>query len=351
MGSKSDIEWTDASWTALRARNILAGHKNFGKVGWHCEHATTGCEFCYAESLNLRLGTGLPFKPGHRKDIEIFLDAKILMWPVRWQRPRMVFVCSMTDLFADFVKTEWIDKKLAVMAMTPRHTYQILTKRSARMRAYFADPAWWARVAYAIGELFGVQLEAIQAVSLLTRLQEAGEPLPNVWLGVSAERQQEAEERVPNLLATMATVRFLSAEPLLDVIHLDSLRTGPEWTERLNALTGLHSNQTYGPKLDQVIVGGESGRDDRARPLHPKVSRLLRDQCVATDVAFFFKQHGTWVHESQVPVLGLRTDQVLRHWPRARAIRGFYSLGKEAAGAVLDGSEWKQMPATLKEAA
>ena len=107
MGSTSKIEWTDSTWTPIRARN-----KATGKVGWHCEHSTTGCEFCYSESINLRLGTGLPFKPGHRKDVELFLDEAMLMAPLKWRKPRMVFVCSMTDLFADFVYRELIDGKV-----------------------------------------------------------------------------------------------------------------------------------------------------------------------------------------------------------------------------------------------
>jgi protein gp37 len=115
MGDRSNIEWTDASWTPIRARNLATG-----KIGWHCEHATTGCEFYYAEGMNKRLGTGLPFKPGHRADIEIFLDDEMLLAPLRWKKPRRIFVCSMTDAFADFVTDEWLDKIFAVMALCPQ---------------------------------------------------------------------------------------------------------------------------------------------------------------------------------------------------------------------------------------
>src|SRR5258708_31121882 len=128
MADKSAIEWTDATWNPIRARN-----KKTGKVGWHCEHATTGCVNCYAEGFNKRLGTGLDFKPGHRKDIELFLDEAMLTQPLRWKKPRMIFVGSMTDMFADFVPVEWIDKIFAIMALTPWHTYQLLTKRAQRM--------------------------------------------------------------------------------------------------------------------------------------------------------------------------------------------------------------------------
>ena len=119
MGERSKIEWTDASWTPIRARNRITG-----KLGWHCTHASPGCVHCYAEDMNRHVGTGLPFKPGHEKDIEVFLDETMLLTPLCWKRPRKIFVCSMTDLFADFVPDEWIDKMFAVMALTPQHTYQ-----------------------------------------------------------------------------------------------------------------------------------------------------------------------------------------------------------------------------------
>src|SRR3990167_1704387 len=124
MGAVSKIQWTDASWTPIRARNRATN-----KTGWHCEHATPGCEHCYAETMNKRLGTGLPFKPRHRKDVELFLDEKTLTAPLRWRKPRMIFVCSMTDLFADFVPDEWIDAMYGVMTQARMHIFQVLTKR------------------------------------------------------------------------------------------------------------------------------------------------------------------------------------------------------------------------------
>src|SRR5690554_4871264 len=97
MGDRSRIEWTDATWTPIRAIN-----RENGRIGWHCEHVSDGCRNCYAERVNRRLGTGLDFKPGHRKYIDLALDEKALRQPTRWRRPRMVFVCSMTDLFGSF---------------------------------------------------------------------------------------------------------------------------------------------------------------------------------------------------------------------------------------------------------
>jgi protein gp37 len=281
MADRSAIEWTDATWNPIRARNLKTG-----KVGWHCEHATTGCEFCYAEGFNKRLGTGLPFKPGHRNDIELFLDEGMLTQPLRWKKPRTIFVCSMTDLFADFVPDAWIERMLAVMDVTPQHTYQVLTKRAARMRQVIGDPELPARLL----------------------IEQGRWPLPNVWLGVSAERQQEADERIPLLLQTPAAIRFISAEPLLGSINLDRIHEhgefpeGAAWASWESCLNGKRFDMWAGddedpmqpghPKLDWVIAGGESGPN--ARPMHPDWPRVLRDQCAAAGVAFFFKQWGAW---------------------------------------------------------
>ena len=149
MGGKTGIEWTDSTWNPIRARCWEIQNDGSGKerVGWHCEHVSEGCRNCYAESINIRLGTGFEFKPGNLRGKpgfyggsidrpEIFLDEKMLLAPLRWKKPRMIFVNSMTDTFADFVPDTMIDKMFAVMALCPQHTFQVLTKRSARMRKY-----------------------------------------------------------------------------------------------------------------------------------------------------------------------------------------------------------------------
>lgn len=307
MGSKSDIEWTDASWTPIRARNPKTG-----KVGWHCEHATTGCEFCYAETLNKRLGTGLPFKPGHRKDIELFLDEKMLLAPLRWKKPRMIFVCSMTDLFADFVPDEWIDQVFAVMALCPQHTFQVLTKRAERMRDYFAPTGC---VNCGDGQLdskccdepyvlngdaaFRDAMIEGAAQALYAKLHPGDDPsmwlsihmpLDNVWLGVSTERQKEADERIPLLLQTPAAVRFISAEPLLGPLSLRWAKwddwIGPNGLRRetVDHLDGAR-------RLDWVIVGGESGNG--ARPFHIEWADRIVSECKEAGVPCFVKQFGS----------------------------------------------------------
>lgn len=282
MASSSKIEWTNASWTAIRARN-----KATGKVGWHCEHATTGCEFCYAEAMNLRLGTGLPFKPGHRKDIELFLDEKMLLAPLSWRKPRMIFANSMTDLFAGFVPDEWIDREFAVMALAEDHTFQVLTKRADRMRQWANDPSTPDRVEKAMDELAPEHW-------CKRELQDVGGwPLRNVWLGVSCERQQEADERIPDLLETPAAVRFVSAEPLLGPISFERIPNQHGWGSALEPSEihgGTGQAVAVRPGLDWVIVGGESGRS--ARPMHFDWARSIVGQCKAAGVSVFVKQMG-----------------------------------------------------------
>lgn len=281
MGENTKIEWTDSSWTPIRARNLLTG-----KIGWHCEHASDGCRFCYAEGMNHRLGTGLPFKPGHRKDIDVFLDEKMLMAPLRWRRPRMIFVCSMTDIFAEFVKDEWIDKMLAVMATCTQHTFQILTKRADRMLTYIEQFDWRGHyVCSNTRDQIGPDLRDGNRLLLLSEGQAW--PLRNVWLGVSAEDQERADERIPLLLQTPAAVRFLSAEPLLGPIDLFRAREPTGFT--FNALSKKEGIAFRGLGIDWVIAGSESGNNARACAL--SWVRGIRDQCQSASVPFFWKQH------------------------------------------------------------
>ena len=364
MAGYSSIEWTDATWTPIRARN-----KAIGKIGWHCEHASPGCANCYSETFNeVRLGTGLPFKPGHRGDVEHFLDEKILTAPLHWRRPRRVFVCSMTDLFGDWVPDEWIDRVFALMFDAPQHTFQVLTKRSARMRAYMNDDGLQRRIVKAISSRMGFPPEHGEAAMFSREW-----PLPNVWLGVSAEDQRRADERVPDLLATPAAVRFVSAEPLLGPLHLGYLGWPNGTAERRNGWNSLlgwrYENGEVVERrrgLDWVIVGGESGPG--ARPMCPDWARSLRDQCAAAGVPFHFKQWGEWAPANAVGIVKDRpiTDKWgnVRDWMSryvvanddawAARVRGHsftehatdlvYRVGKKAAGRLLDGVEHNGMP-------
>jgi protein gp37 len=290
MGSKTSIEWTrdrngtaGATWTPIRAR-----HKATGKLGWHCEHASPGCINCYSEVLNQRWGTGLPFKPGHRDDVGVFLDETMLLTPLRWAKPRKIFVCSMTDLFADFVPDDWIDRIFAVMALAPRHTFQVLTKRSARMRSYVNDLSQERR------DSRGTEVIRLGGITDGLRW-----PLPNVWLGVSAEDQERADERIPDLLATPAAVRFVSYEPALGPVDFTDINVSDGNTKSLDALSGDvflpgnagQSSQTFRAsrnRLDWIIYGGESGPNRRDSKI--EWAEVTMAACAATGTAFFFKQ-------------------------------------------------------------
>lgn len=204
MADHTHIEWTDATW------NPITG----------CSIVSPGCADCYAMRL---AGTRLahhPSRAGLTREVnghhvwtgEVRLNEQWLTQPLLWRRPRRIFVCAHGDLFHAAVPDEWIDRVFAVMALAPQHTFQVLTKRSARMREYIGD-SFGARRAVAM------EVEAVQAKVPTSRRTLTAWPLPNVWLGVSAERQQEADARIPDLLATPAAVRFVSAEPLLS--HLD----------------------------------------------------------------------------------------------------------------------------------
>jgi protein gp37 len=233
--------------------------------------------------------------------------------PLRWSKPRKIFVNSMSDLFHESVPDEWIDRIFAVMALASQHTFQILTKRPERMRDYCASLSFRDMAAHTPpGSLYHQSLAGMERAFGLAQKFSYDPPtpplpLPNVWLGVSVENQATADERIPLLLQTPAAKRFISAEPLLGPLDLSDLtirvRPGeqPCGLAGLDALTGIHWDAEdtivglYGnpdPRIDWVIVGGESGT--HARPMHPDWARSLRDQCKDAGVAFFWKQWGEW---------------------------------------------------------
>lgn len=282
MADNTKIEWTDATL------NVVNG----------CSVVSPGCTNCYAmrsggRNLPGHPSTGLtmPSKAGHVWTGEVRFNETALMLPLRWKRPRMIFWNAHGDLFHESVPDEWIDRQFAVMALTPLHTHQVLTKRSSRMREYMNGP-WQGRLFTHLRELqvrpegHGAMLETVNGV------------LPNVWLGVSVEDQTRADERIPDLRATPAAVRWISAEPLLGPVDLCDVAIGKrENGVRVDALTGRQwddlGERIEGEAIDWIVVGGESGPG--ARPMHPDWARSLRDQCAAADVPFLFKQWGEWV--------------------------------------------------------
>ncbi|MGJ7611808.1 MULTISPECIES: DUF5131 family protein [unclassified Variovorax] len=359
MSEHSTIEWTDATW------NPVTG----------CSVTSPGCKNCYAMKLAgsrlqhhpSRAGLTQQSAAGPVWTGEVRFNEQWLEQPLQWSRGRMIFVCAHGDLFHESVPDLWIDQVFAVMALAPQHTFQVLTKRAARMREYFEHPMRET--------LIGVQVSRLH-------LKRAGEPvstwsglpLLNAWLGVSAEDQARADTRIPHLLATPAAVRFVSAEPLLGPLDLTRL-PAPNCSDSccdmpyLNGLTGARVCDLSGQeievkaRIDWVIVGGESGAD--ARPMHPAWARSLRDQCKGAGVPFHFKQWGAWAPgmTSQPDVPG----KFALHWPDANGFvycdvsprmfnrfgidTSMTFVGKKAAGRSLDGLTWDQMPAGGSHAA
>ncbi len=360
MADNSNIEWTDASWNPVRG----------------CTRVSPGCGGpnhqggCYAEKIAARFSDpGQPFhgfakrtKHGGAWTGKLALIDDMLTVPLRWKKPRRIFVNSMSDLFHENLPDEAIDKVFAVMALCPQHTFQVLTKRSARMRAWFAE-RWQATPAQRLdlgggdsidmpgGEETGREHEVEQACEHIFKLipamvdtnndklwtddgslkcRQFAWPLPNVWLGVSVEDQERADERIPDLLETPAAVRFLSCEPLLGPVDL--LGTLARWQDRPETQAAWRDGRSQyraGDRLiDWVITGGESG--SKSRPAHPDWFRLLRDQCAAAMVPFFFKQWGAFAPMGGPPD-NPRRDRMVE-------------VGKKRAGALLDGVEHREFP-------
>lgn len=319
MGDKSRIEWTDASW------NPVTG----------CSKVSQGCKHCYAEREWARLsGRGQPYEG--RAFIDVLCHPERLDQPLRWRRPRRVFVNSMSDLFHEAVPDEFIDRVFAVMALAPQHTFQVLTKRPERMRAYLGGPG------------LSLLTEARIGARVMSLAHSHGEnvddphwdtwwawPLRNVWLGVSVEDQATADERIPLLLDTPATVRWLSAEPLLGPVDI-----GPYLSPHFMPEDGSNPENH---KLDWVVVGGESG--PHARPMHPDWARSLRDQCIAAGVRFFFKQWGEWQTIADMSLDAINRTPGTAPGHRFADGSEVYRCGKARAGRLLDGRTWDEYPA------
>jgi len=236
--AKTSIEWTDETW------NPVTG----------CTKVSEGCRNCYAERIASRFW-------GERKFDQVMCHAERLDAPLRWRKPRKVFVCSMGDLFHPQVPFGYIEEVFNVMVKASQHIFQVLTKRAVDMRTFVLH----------YQERKGIDLSLVD----------------NIWLGVSCESQPEASTRIPVLINTPAAIHFISCEPLLGGIWLNETEndnnfgTGKAWI----------GNMDY-PTLDWVIVGGESG--PMARPTHPNWALSLRYQCKAHQVPFFFKNWGEW---------------------------------------------------------
>jgi protein gp37 len=296
MGRRTSISWVGgddgsqgASVNPIRARRtVMRDGKPVVKRGWHCEHVHDGCVPCYAEGGNKFFGTLLAFKPGHLKDVEIFLDEEMLVQPLSWREPKKIFWCSMTDLYGHWVSDAWIDRIKAVQACTPWHTHIELTKRPARLQAYQRD----------------MTLERLAAASSTlpegTPIVGYRWPLPNVFAGPSVSRQADAEEFIPILLETDVAVRVVSLEPMLEWVDLRQVRL--EGDAYLDAFTGIRTDgfhEVEPPAIDCVFVGGQSGG---AALFELNWARRILAQRVGTSTGIFIKQLGTRAVDGGVPV-------------------------------------------------
>ena len=269
----SKIEWTDETW------NPVTG----------CTKVSPGCANCYAERMARRLAGryGYPEAPNH---FDVTLHPDKLDQPLRWKKPRMIFVCSMSDLFHEDVPIGYAKSVIVHAGGCKQHTFQFLTKRPKRM----------LQVTRELCNHWGLEILPL-----------------NLWLGVTAENQEQADKRIPILLQIPAAVRFVSVEPMLGAVDLPKYLTCPDCggsgyiSDYRGSGEGCGCNA--GPWLDQVICGGETG--PRARPTKIKWIWKLLDQCVDAGVPFFYKGAGTAsVHK------------------KYRTYR------------LLDGREWSEMP-------
>lgn len=328
----SAIEWTGRVW------NPIAG----------CSIHTPGCTNCYAMRMAARLeamgqaayvGLTTKTKAGPVWNGKVRLVESALTKPLTWRKPQTIFVNSMSDLFHEDVPFEWVDRVFAVMALTPQHTYQILTKRPDRMRAWLAEK-WQGTPAQRIDFADGTHLDVptggetgrryqveqacepfLQEFGLVdttrdelwtadgsSKAMQWSWPLPNVWLGASVEDQVRADERQAPMaeIAAAGWQTFVSYEPALSHV----------------AWAGWEF-------LRWIICGGESG--PKARWMHPICAREARDFCAEWGIAFFFKQWGTyaWVEKVEGDPSTLTP----------------YRAGKKAAGRLLDGRLHDDMPA------
>lgn len=334
MSDKTGIEWTDATWNPLRG----------------CSRVSEGCRHCYAETVAGRFsGPGMPYEglvtkttqgPTWNGTVKL-MPEDILSQPLRWQKPRMIFVNSMSDLFHEAVPDEFIADVFRTMAWGHQHTFQVLTKRPERMVRLLSNYEFQDSVTDNAHECADWQW-----------------PLKNVWLGVSVEDQATADERIPLLLLTPAATRWVSAEPLLGPVDLRRF---------LEFYVGSSNETAFG--LDWVVVGGESG--PKARPMHPDWARNLRDQCASAGVPFLFKQWGEWkpVTEKReitnAPIFVKRDPLDTRicnsgtfhlgHQTWACVEDPSYDwrypvikVGKKAAGRLLDGVQHDAYPVMLR---
>lgn len=319
-------EFTGETWNPIRARN-----KETGAEGHFCIKQSPACVQCYAERLNLQqhwLGTGVPYTRDGAEQVEFYLNK--VEQPLRWQKPRSVFVCSMTDLFLpEYIEAGYTEQVVDVIeAAGEQHIFIILTKQAERMHEILSD-----------------------------RWRYTHEAPGNVIVSVSAEDQKRADERVPLLLDTPAAVRAVSYEPALGAVDFTpwlepKFYTKPQYDPRM--VVGRHNFSVLRirPPIDWMLVGGESGyrRDTPGRPSHPDWFRQVRDDCAEVETAFFMKQWGDWRPGPSLegvlitPEGEIETTNDLHSLSTPPGWTWMKYAGKQAAGHLLDGTEYFEFP-------
>lgn len=258
MGDKTGIQWTDATW------NPVTG----------CAKVSQGCKHCYAERVFPRVyGSqtvpmeGTTMLTRLRRFTDVVTHPDRLDQPLRWKRPRRVFVNSMSDLFHEDVPVDFVLRVWLTMMHAGRHRFQILTKRPARMRSILTSASF-----------------------------SSIKPMPHIWLGVSVEDQATADERIPLLLQTPAAVRFVSYEPALGPVAWHAIKLNGGFFDALRGGdVGGTKRVARWPRLDWLIVGGESG--PKARPFDVQWARDTIRQCKAAGVPVFCKQLGSNIRD------------------------------------------------------
>lgn len=348
VGDKTEIAWCDATW------NPMSG----------CTRVSEGCRHCYIDRTP-------PFRMNGRKFVNgttgVQLHPDRLDQPLKWKKPRRIFVNSLSDLFHEDVPFEFITAVFGVMAASPMHTFQVLTKRPERMRAWCSFiqksgglglfirtvrvdgdrtiPNYFnqvMRTAIYRGNTHRAMDDPWMQVFNAAACIGDGQ-LPNVWLGVSVENQRTADERIPLLLNTPAAIRFISYEPALGPVVMPE-----EWLMPAFSADDDRYHHPGGRGLDWVILGGESGPG--ARPCHVAWIRSIVQQCQAAKVPVFVKQLGSSVVDRNDAGFEGDTDE---SWPMDTKFEQEWSernyqgtLGR--VRLKKKGGDWNEWPADLR---
>lgn len=323
------------------------GHMAVTKIEWAshvwnpvtgCTQISEGCQNCYAERMAYRLKG----RCGYPKDepFRVTLHPDRLEQPLKWRKPRKVFVCSMGDLFHEDVPSDFTEVMFGIMSLCPQHTFIVLTKRAQQMEAFFRNRTLAEcrqQINWYFDDEIGPTEEEINSLC-------GNWPLPNVIGMVTAENQKMADIRIPYLLNTPFVTRGVSVEPMLGPVNLSHYLVPKNIRkEREDGSISLKLR----PSIKWVIAGGESGPG--ARPIHPDWVRDLRRQCQNTCTAFFFKSWGEYCYPDHMPEDTYRKMFAVHNLAGNSNHNRLWKVGKKAAGRYLDSRTWDEYPKLLME--